>query len=101
MKLQILSDIHLEFCMHEFDFSECDVLILAGDIHLGIKGIEWIPEKVKDKPVIRLLLPPTWKILSLILNPICGFMVIFIQVPITLLAKQELSVTRMDTPKKM
>ena len=55
MKAQIISDIHLEFGVREFDFSACDLLILAGDIHLGIKGFEWISEKVKNIPVIYVL----------------------------------------------
>lgn len=42
MKTQILSDIHLEFGIREFDSSKCDLLLLAGDIHLGQKGIELI-----------------------------------------------------------
>jgi Icc-related predicted phosphoesterase len=55
MKLQILSDIHLEFGLREFDFSQPDILILAGDIHLGQRGFEWISEKVKNIPVIYVL----------------------------------------------
>ena len=55
MKLQILSDIHLEFGKREFDFSEADVIILAGDIHVGEKGWRWISQLEKDKPVIYIL----------------------------------------------
>lgn len=52
MKLHILSDLHLEF----EDFSLCekdyDILILAGDIHVGEKAVNWIKANVKDKPVL-------------------------------------------------
>ncbi len=55
MRAQIISDIHLEFGNREFDFSGCDLLILAGDIHLGTKGLEWILGKVKNIPVLYIL----------------------------------------------
>lgn len=55
MRVQIISDIHLEFEIREFDFSGCDLLILAGDIYLGMGGFNWISEKVKDIPVIYVL----------------------------------------------
>ena len=55
MKIQILSDLHLEFEYQEFDFSECDMLILAGDIHTGTRGVEWNRDKVSDIPVIYVM----------------------------------------------
>lgn len=55
MKAQIISDTHLEFEMREFDFSGCDLLILAGDIDLGQEGFTWISGKVKNIPVIYVL----------------------------------------------
>ena len=55
MKIQIISDIHLEFGLREFDFSEADLLILAGDIHLETKGLEWILKKVQHIPVLYVL----------------------------------------------
>ncbi len=55
MKIQILSDLHLEFKYREYDLRGCDVLILAGDIHTGTKGIEWIKGKVKDIPVLYVM----------------------------------------------
>lgn len=54
-KIQILSDLHLEFELQEFDFTSCEVLVLAGDIHVGTKGVEWIMSKVNDIPVIYVL----------------------------------------------
>ena len=55
MKIQILSDIHLEFGLREFDFSDADILVLAGDTHIGMNGLEWIAEKVKNIPVIYII----------------------------------------------
>jgi len=55
VKVQVISDIHLEFGMRDFDFSDCDLLVLAGDIHVGTKGFDWILETIKDKPVIYVL----------------------------------------------
>lgn len=55
MKIQVISDIHLEFGIREFDFSKCDLLILAGDIHIGENGLDWISKKVNNIPVIYVL----------------------------------------------
>jgi hypothetical protein len=56
MKVQILSDIHLEFGQGTaFDFNGVDLLILAGNVHIGKKGLIWIGEKMKDIPVIYVL----------------------------------------------
>lgn len=55
MKIQILSDLHIEF--EEFDYRETnsDVLVLAGDIHIKDKGIRWALNTIRNKPVIYLL----------------------------------------------
>lgn len=37
------------------DFSNADVVILAGDTNLGTKGIEWAKKYIKDSQVIYLL----------------------------------------------
>jgi len=55
MKIQILSDLHNEFGESEYDFSNIDLLILAGDIFIGEKGFHWIANKVKDIPVLYVL----------------------------------------------
>ncbi len=55
MRVQILSDLHNEFGVFEYNFSNIDLLILAGDIDLGLKGFEWISEKVKNIPVLYVL----------------------------------------------
>ena len=52
MKIRILSDLHLEF----FDWTppvvEADVVVLAGDIHTGVHGVEWARRQFPNTPVI-------------------------------------------------
>jgi Icc-related predicted phosphoesterase len=55
MKIQILSDIHNEFGRFEYDFAGIDLLILAGDIDVGEKGLDWIASNLKDIPVLYVL----------------------------------------------
>lgn len=55
MKIQIISDIHLEFGIRQLDFSNADLLILAGDVSIGLAGITWISERVKNIPVLYVL----------------------------------------------
>lgn len=56
MKVQILSDLHLEFGqIVDFSFQKADVIIFAGDIHLGTKGLDWIKKQISKKPVIYVL----------------------------------------------
>ena len=50
MKIQIISDIHLEFGEFNMSENDCDVLIAAGDIGVGTEGMEWL--KTLDIPVI-------------------------------------------------
>jgi predicted phosphodiesterase len=52
MKLQILSDIHLEFEPFDIPQADADLIILAGDIGIGTKGLEWAASNAIDKPVI-------------------------------------------------
>ncbi len=47
-----MSDIHLEFETLSIDTSQADVVILAGDIHVGTSAIPWIIKEIPDKPVI-------------------------------------------------
>ncbi|MDX8389476.1 MAG: metallophosphoesterase [Mariprofundaceae bacterium] len=51
MKLQILSDLHLEFSGLKPEKTDADIIILAGDISLGVEGFEWA-KKAFDKPVL-------------------------------------------------
>lgn len=55
MKIQIISDLHQEFGTSELSFDQADVVVLAGDVNLGIKGMQWIQSKIKDKPVVYVL----------------------------------------------
>ncbi|MCW3161655.1 metallophosphoesterase [Chryseobacterium oryctis] len=55
MKIQIISDLHQEFGYTDLSFEKADIIVLAGDINLGVKGIEWIKTKITDKPVIYIL----------------------------------------------
>lgn len=55
MKIQILSDLHLEFEDFPINFSAVDVVVLAGDVHIGDKGVKWILEQIPDIPVIYIL----------------------------------------------
>jgi len=63
MKLQIVSDLHLEFDQsyqaQGYDFfilprTDADVIVLAGDVWYGLRGIDWAAEVARshDKPVI-------------------------------------------------
>ncbi|WP_036482333.1 metallophosphoesterase [Myxosarcina sp. GI1] len=55
MKLHILSDLHNEFELFHPPQTDADVVILAGDIHVGKKGIAWAITNFPDKPVIYVL----------------------------------------------
>jgi Icc-related predicted phosphoesterase len=55
MKIQIISDLHQEFGFMDIYFEGADLVILAGDINLGTKGIEWIKTTIRDVPVIYVL----------------------------------------------
>lgn len=53
MKIQIFSDLHLEWGMHTVQkHPEADVIIAAGDIHNGINGVKWLQEFAGDTPVV-------------------------------------------------
>jgi predicted phosphodiesterase len=55
MKLHILSDLHIEFEPFVYPETDSDLVILAGDIHVGEKGLEWILANIPDKKVIYVL----------------------------------------------
>jgi predicted phosphodiesterase len=44
MRLHVLSDLHIEFGAFEPPHPDVDAVVLAGDIHLGVKGVEWARE---------------------------------------------------------
>lgn len=55
MKIQIISDLHQEFGITELSFDNADIVVIAGDVNLGTKDIEWIKTKIINKPVIYIL----------------------------------------------
>ena len=55
MKIQLLSDLHIEFGDYRYQSTDADVVILAGDIHVGVSGVVWAASQIKDKPVIYVL----------------------------------------------
>lgn len=52
MKLHILSDLHLEFSTFEPPATDADVIVLAGDIGKGAKGVYWARGVFPDKPIL-------------------------------------------------
>ncbi len=52
MKLHILSDLHTEFADFSSPETGADVVILAGDIGVGLGGIEWVARQFSSVPVI-------------------------------------------------
>ncbi len=55
MKIRILSDLHIEFESFEVDFSDCDLIVLAGGVHVKDKGIKWIEAQLTNKAVLYIL----------------------------------------------
>lgn len=56
MRIRYLSDLHLEFdASLDIQRGDEDVVVLGGDIHLGIEGIKWAQEKFPTVPVIYVL----------------------------------------------
>ncbi|MBI1177512.1 phosphoesterase [bacterium] len=55
MRLHILSDLHIEFADFEPPATDADVVILAGDVHIGREGRKWIRRHFADRPVIYVL----------------------------------------------
>ncbi len=55
MKIQIISDLHQEFRCSELNFQNADIVVFAGDVNIGVKGIEWLKTEIPDKPVIYVL----------------------------------------------
>jgi len=52
MKLQLLSDLHIEFKQWEYQPCEADVVILAGDIDVKGRGVDWVLNNIKNVPVL-------------------------------------------------
>lgn len=52
MKLHILTDLHIEFGDFTPPQTDADVVVLAGDIGLGLSGLRWAAQRFPDRPVI-------------------------------------------------
>jgi Icc-related predicted phosphoesterase len=55
MKIKVISDLHQEFGFIDISFEGADVVILAGDINVGTKGVEWIKSAITHVPVVYVL----------------------------------------------
>ncbi|GAB6909404.1 metallophosphoesterase family protein [Desulfosarcina cetonica] len=55
MKIHVLSDLHIEFGNFDLPNTDADIVILAGDIHVGTKGVEWAAKAIKGKEVIYVI----------------------------------------------
>ena len=51
MKIQVLSDLHIEFEKYEYHDIGADLVVLAGDIDVKGKGVDWAIHNI-PKPVI-------------------------------------------------
>jgi hypothetical protein len=52
MNLHILNDLHIEFEDFVPPVADADVVILAGDIGVGMEGLRWAEARFPDRPVI-------------------------------------------------
>lgn len=52
MKIQLYSDLHLEFAPFQPSLLDSDAVILAGDIGVGAAGVKWAGQMFPDRPVI-------------------------------------------------
>lgn len=52
MRIRILSDLHLEFLDWQAPAAPADVVVLAGDIDLGVRGVRWARENFAGTPII-------------------------------------------------
>ncbi len=52
MRLLVMSDLHLEHAALELRLTDCDLVILAGDIDVGARGVQWAIAQFQDTPVL-------------------------------------------------
>ncbi len=52
MKIHVLSDLHLEFSDFHPCVVEADVVVLAGDIHKGARGIAWARATFPEQEIV-------------------------------------------------
>jgi predicted phosphodiesterase len=51
-RLRVFSDLHLEFRDWNPPAAQADVVVCAGDIHVGVAGLEWARRRFAETPVI-------------------------------------------------
>jgi predicted phosphodiesterase len=52
MKIRVFSDLHLEFQDWIPPKSDADIIVLAGDIHVGVHGVDWARRTFPLMPVV-------------------------------------------------
>lgn len=52
MKIHVLNDLHIEFEDFAPPATSADVVVLAGDIGVGLQGLHWAQERFAGRPVI-------------------------------------------------
>ena len=52
MKIHVLSDLHTEFAPFHPPETDADVVVLAGDVGVGTRGVPMIREWFPDRPVV-------------------------------------------------
>ncbi|MBL1141579.1 MAG: hypothetical protein HND53_06050 [Proteobacteria bacterium] len=55
MRIQVLSDLHIEFGEFFVAETDADAVVFAGDIGVGIDGLKWIENQEISQPVIYVL----------------------------------------------
>ncbi len=55
MKIFPFSDLHIEFGSPDIKIPDVDIVVIAGDVGTGNKGVRWIKEHIKETPVIYVL----------------------------------------------
>lgn len=52
MRIRVLSDLHLEFQDWNPPDAQADIVVLAGDIHSGTRGVEWARRQFPAVPIL-------------------------------------------------
>jgi len=52
MKIHILSDLHTEHSNFSLPKTEADIIVLAGDIGVGLGGLDWLHQQDIEQPVL-------------------------------------------------
>jgi Icc-related predicted phosphoesterase len=55
MRIRLLSDLHLEFSPFDPPVADADVVVLAGDTHVGSRGVQWAGRAFGAAPVIYVM----------------------------------------------